>query len=62
MIYCPNDILKIVKNIICFLILEEARATGELLSDAQKAATDIEKAKRKVETEREEAYNALEVS
>ena len=38
------------------------RATGQLLSDAQKSANDMEKAKRKVETEREEAYNALEVS
>lgn len=40
---------------------EEVRAAGQLLADAEKTATDLDKSKKKAESERDDAYNALEV-
>ena len=48
-------------RVTIFLFAEEVRSTSQLLNDAQKSAADLEKAKRKVESERDETYGALEV-
>ena len=48
-------------HVTIFLFAEEVRSTSQLLNDAQKSAADLEKAKRKVESERDETYGALEV-
>ncbi len=44
-----------------FLFIEEVRATNIQLREVEKVAADTEKAKRRAEAEREEAYNALDV-